>query len=200
MTYVREQTSTELAAHIRSLQKMAGWFDPLTDRLWQEVEALQAELAGLKTGYEAYKRVNAELKQKVANLEICQTASLGMSGIIKCVAGELGFDAAGEDSAQDYLIVLARKASEFKAENEALRKDADKWKSVKHAGDQLLADEGGAAIWSACSRVLISIASELNSGRSVVTEEGVTIGDREIGDWRVTVERIDAAMGKGEKS
>lgn len=77
---------------------------------------------------------------------------------------------------------------QLKAENEALRKDADKWKSVKHAGDQLLADEGGAAIWSACSRVLISVASELNSGRSAVTEEGVTIGDREIGDWRVTVE------------
>ena len=109
---------------------------------------LKAEVAGLRTGYEAFERVNAELK----------------------------------------------------AENEALRKDADKWKSVKHAGDQLLADEGGAAIWSACSRVLISIASELNSGRSVVTEEGVTIGDTEIGDWRVTVERIDAAMGKGEQS
>ena len=62
MKYVREQTSAELAAHIRSLQKMAGWFDPLSDRLWQEVEALQAELAGLKTGYEAYERVNAELK------------------------------------------------------------------------------------------------------------------------------------------
>jgi len=66
MTYVREQTSAELAAHIRSLQKMDGWFDPLSDRLWQEVEALQAELAGLKTGYEAYERVNAELKAEAA--------------------------------------------------------------------------------------------------------------------------------------
>ncbi|KAA8702441.1 hypothetical protein [Pseudomonas proteolytica] len=65
MTYVREQTSAELSAHIRSLQKMAGWFDPLSDRLWQEVEALQAENAGLKTGYEAYERVNAELKAEV---------------------------------------------------------------------------------------------------------------------------------------
>jgi len=62
MTYVREQTSAELAAHMRSLQKMAGWFDPLADRLWQEVEALRAEIAGLKTGYEAYERVNTELK------------------------------------------------------------------------------------------------------------------------------------------
>lgn len=43
MTYVREQTSAELAAHMRSLKKMAGWFDPLSDRLWQEVEMLKAE-------------------------------------------------------------------------------------------------------------------------------------------------------------
>ncbi|MBA5956263.1 hypothetical protein GIB64_02370 [Pseudomonas lactis] len=92
MTYVREQTSAELAAHMHSLKKMAGWFDPLADRLWQEVEALKAEnerlhnlptrnvlirdreklieqrnelkaeIAGLRTGYEAYERVNAELK------------------------------------------------------------------------------------------------------------------------------------------
>ena len=62
MTYVREQSSTELAVHMRSLQKMPGWHDPLADRLWQEVEALKAEVAGLRTGYEAYEQVNAELK------------------------------------------------------------------------------------------------------------------------------------------
>ena len=62
MTYVREQSSTELAVHMRSLQKMPGWHDPLADRLWQEVEALKAEVAGLRTGYEAYERVKAELK------------------------------------------------------------------------------------------------------------------------------------------
>ena len=62
MTYVREQSSTELAVHMRSLQKMPGWHDPLADRLWQEVEALKAEVAGLRTGYEACERVKAELK------------------------------------------------------------------------------------------------------------------------------------------
>ena len=62
MTYVRQQTSEELAAHMRYLQGLPGWHDPLADRLWQEVEALRAEVAGLKTGYEAYERVNAELK------------------------------------------------------------------------------------------------------------------------------------------
>jgi len=106
-----------------------------------ERDRLSAEVAGLRTGYEAYEHVNAGLK----------------------------------------------------AEVEVLRKDSDKWKIVQRAGDQLLADEGRAAIWSACSRILISVASELNSGRSVVTEEGVTSGGVEIGDWRVTVERINGA-------
>ena len=114
----------------------------------QERDQLRAEIAGLKTGYEAYEQVNAGLK----------------------------------------------------AECEVLRKDADKWQSVQRAMTQLQSDEQGAAIWSACSRILISVASGLNSSRSVVTEEGVTNGGVEIGDWRVTVERIDAAMSKGEQS
>ncbi|WP_440062614.1 hypothetical protein ACTACQ_05255 [Pseudomonas syringae] len=82
---------------------------------------LKAENAGLKTGYEAYERVNAELNQRIANLELCQTASLGVSGIIKSAASEQGFDAAGEDSALDYLIGLARSAAALRAECETLR-------------------------------------------------------------------------------
>ncbi len=42
MTYVRDQSSAELAMHIRSLQKMSGWHDPLADRLWKEVEELKS--------------------------------------------------------------------------------------------------------------------------------------------------------------
>ncbi|WP_255302358.1 MULTISPECIES: hypothetical protein [Pseudomonas syringae group] len=92
-------------------------------RLAHEAEKhLKAENAGLKTGYEAYERVNAGLNQRIANLELCQTASLGVSGIIKSAASELGFDAAGEDSALDHLIGLARSASALRVENEALRK------------------------------------------------------------------------------
>lgn len=125
----------------------------------------------------------------------------------EAVYSAAGFDAAREEISKLRAEVAGLKTdyqayeqanAELKAEVEGLRKDADKWKSVQRAGDQLLSDEGGAAIWSACSRVLISVASELNSGRSVVTQEGVTIGDRGIGDWRVSVERIDAAIGKGE--
>lgn len=62
MTYVRQQTSEELAAHMRYLQGLPGWHDPLADRLWQEIETLRAENAGLQTGYKAYEQVNAELR------------------------------------------------------------------------------------------------------------------------------------------
>ncbi|WP_104910536.1 hypothetical protein [Pseudomonas sp. LG1D9] len=55
MTYVREQTSAELAAHMRSLKKMVGWFDPLADRLWQEVEMLKAENEALRKDAERYR-------------------------------------------------------------------------------------------------------------------------------------------------
>lgn len=76
---------------------------------------------------------------------------------------------------------------------EGLRLDAENWQTVRRAMDQLKSDEQGAAIWSACSRILISLASDLNSARSVVTEEGVTKDGADIGDWRVTVERLAIA-------
>lgn len=94
---------------------------------------------------------------------------------------------------------IENERDQLKADNEALRKDADRWQIVDRAMTQLRSDEKGAAIWSACSRILISVANELNSSRSVVTEEGVTSDGVEIGDWRVTVERIDAALSKGEQ-
>jgi hypothetical protein len=102
---------------------------------------------------------------------------------------------AAQDSAREHMEIIRQ----LKAENEALRKNADKWQIVERAMAQLQSDEQGAAIWSACSRILISVAGELNSARSTVTEEGVTFGGVEAGDWRVTVERIDAAMSKEGK-
>lgn len=84
-------------------------------------------------------------------------------------------------------------------EAEELRKDADKWKIVERAMTQLQSDEQGAAIWSACSRILISVAGKMNSARSTVTEEGVTFDGIEAGDWRVTVERINADPAQGEQ-
>lgn len=55
MTYVREQTSTELAENMRSLKKKPGWFDPLADRLWQEIEMLKAENEALRKDAERYR-------------------------------------------------------------------------------------------------------------------------------------------------
>ena len=43
MTYVTEQTSEELRAHMRRLQAMPGWHNPLVDRLWKEVQTLESE-------------------------------------------------------------------------------------------------------------------------------------------------------------
>ncbi|WP_241091025.1 hypothetical protein [Pseudomonas syringae] len=78
-----------------------------------------------------------ELTRRIANLELCQTASLGVSGIIKSAASELGFDAAGEDSALDCLIGLARKAGALRAECEALRKDASLHSNLQRAAGEL---------------------------------------------------------------
>uniref|UniRef100_A0AAU6W4K0 Initiation-control protein YabA n=1 Tax=Pseudomonas phage Aurca01 TaxID=3138527 RepID=A0AAU6W4K0_9VIRU len=112
----------ELIANHNSSQKHWENESNNVQALMAEVSKITAENAGLKTGYEAYERVNAGLNQRIANLELCQTASLGVSGIIKSAASELGFDAAGEDSALDHLIGLARSASALRVENEALRK------------------------------------------------------------------------------
>lgn len=90
-----------------------------------------------------------------------------------------------------------KQIDQLKAENEVLRKDAENWQTVRRAMDQLKSDEQGAAIWSACSLILISLVSDLNCARSVVTEEGVTKDGAEIGDWRVTVERLAMAKEAG---
>jgi len=52
MTYVTEQTSEELRAHMRRLQAMPGWHNPLDDRLWKEVQTLEAERDQLRAEVE----------------------------------------------------------------------------------------------------------------------------------------------------
>ena len=193
-------------------------------------DQLRAEVAGLKTGYEAYERVNAELKQKVANLEVCQTASLGMSGIIKCVAGELGFDTAGEDSAQDYLIGLARKASELKAENEALRESEQEATDLCDTLSALLGQiavavrgpeepksRHGFSDLPSRVKTVVSDCSKLK-GESVALLKALDVAaarmvaakacfDRDYpGKWSgelhlaVAIKEIEAALGQGEQS
>ena len=52
--------------------------------------------------------------------------------------------------------------------------------------------EGG--IWTACTLLLIGSAHKMNSAKSVVDQEGVTVAGEQLGNWRVTVERIVAAL------
>lgn len=69
MTYVREQTSAELAAHMRRLQAMPGWFDPLADRLWQEVQSLQRDNAALMEDAAAQIQIAREATERAEGLE-----------------------------------------------------------------------------------------------------------------------------------
>jgi len=56
MTYVTEQTSEELRAHMRRLQAMPGWHNPLDDRLWKEVQTLEAERDQLRAEVERLRK------------------------------------------------------------------------------------------------------------------------------------------------
>ena len=48
MTYVEQQSSKELRAHMKGLKKMHGWHEPLADRLFREVEMQDAEIGRLR--------------------------------------------------------------------------------------------------------------------------------------------------------
>ena len=67
MTYVTEQTSDELRAHMRRLQAMPGWHNPLDDRLWKEVQMLEAERDQLR----------AEVERLQAREKACATIEEG---------------------------------------------------------------------------------------------------------------------------
>lgn len=71
-----------------------------------------------------------------------------------------------------------------------LEKLADKSAIIDRCMEQLKCDEREGGIWTTCTLLLIGSASKLNSGRSEVTHEGVTIEGNDIGDWRVIVEKI----------
>lgn len=70
MTYVSDQTSAELRAHMRSLTSTPGWREPLADRLWKEIQALDAQVKQLTNERdgerEARERTSDALRQKDA--------------------------------------------------------------------------------------------------------------------------------------
>ena len=87
---------------------------------------------------------------------------------------------------------------QLRAEVEALREKADKYATIERVMEVLECDEREGGIWTACTLLLISSAHKMNSAKSVVDQEGVTVAGEQLGNWRVTVERIDAAMAAKE--
>ncbi|MCK0543556.1 hypothetical protein JTE78_12365 [Pseudomonas syringae pv. aptata] len=99
-------------------------FQSRAQALLAECDRLSSENAGLKTGYEAYERVNAELRAECEKLKVDLR------------------------DAKDAALGLRWAVGELKAENEALRKDKDRldaldgnfW-DVRHSSGSL-ADAG----------------------------------------------------------
>ncbi|WP_256581044.1 MULTISPECIES: hypothetical protein [unclassified Pseudomonas] len=89
------------------------------DEHWRrQRDQLRAENAGLRTGYEAYEQVNAELKAEVEGLND-------------------EYDKAWRHDLNDKknVQVLAAELARLSAENEALRKDAGRYRWLRRAGN-----------------------------------------------------------------
>lgn len=80
------------------------------------------------------------------------------------------------------------------AERDALAEKARRFGFVENVMEALACDEREGGIVTAASLILISSAHRMNAKRGVIDQEGVTFDDGQIGDWRVTIERIDAAL------
>ena len=86
----------------------------LSDSFRNERDQLRAEVAGLRTGYEAYEQVNAELKAEVDRLNE-------------------EYDKAWRHDLNDKKNVqaLAAEVARLSADSEALRKDAERYRMVR---------------------------------------------------------------------
>lgn len=53
------------------------------------------------------------------------------------------------------------------------------------------AEEKKALFAQAAAQILIAMSYEINATNTKITLEGVTMGDKEYGDWVVTAKRVD---------
>ena len=96
------------------------------------------------------------------------------------------------------ILKLLAERDALLAERDALAEKARRFGFVEKAMEALACDEREGGIVTAASLILISSAHRMNAKRGVIDQEGVTFDDGQIGDWRVTIERIDAAL-QGEQ-
>lgn len=85
MTYVTDQTSAELRAHMRRLTATPGWHEPLADRLWREVQEQDAEIKRLRAALIACARnVGAYISDSVSTdflMEVPKEVELVIAGL-----------------------------------------------------------------------------------------------------------------------
>ena len=59
MTYVTDQTPSQLRSHMRMLVRLPGWHEPLADRLWKEIQEQEAELRRLHAALQTIEQWNS---------------------------------------------------------------------------------------------------------------------------------------------
>lgn len=121
MTYVRDMKSVELIEHMRKLQKMPGWSDPLADSLFRELEDLELRRSALWNAC-------SEWAEKTDWARPFQPKELGkhICDVIKDRFEALKTE--NEQSSNHCVIVgnllerVVAERDQLKAENEALKK------------------------------------------------------------------------------
>jgi len=123
--------------------------------------------------------------------------------ILEAVEREYEMGGLSDGLYADYASDVAKRyasdaLSAVTAERDRLAEQASKFRLVERAMEALACDEREGGIVTAASLILISSAHRMNAKRGVIDQEGVTLDDDCIGDWRVTIERISPAMAAKE--
>ncbi|GEM_PF-1994037 len=117
---------------------------------------------------------------------------------LRATDDSVGLFATDKPNTRGMQYVTASAYDTLLAERDALAEKARRFGFVEKAMEALACDEREGGIVTAASLILISSAHRMNAKRGVIDQEGVTLDDGQIGDWRVTIERIDAAL-QGEQ-
>lgn len=69
MIYVEDQNSEQLRAHMKRLVRIPGWNDPLSTRLWKEIQDLDKTIEGLSSENISLQNLNKDLHEWVEKLK-----------------------------------------------------------------------------------------------------------------------------------